>query len=85
MLQSRKNLLDSEGPRLKKRWNGGKRECPTCKYVMDENEWKKAIIKTYGTEYDIDKEGFPDFIRQISGNYSKESDYYKFPEGEIVE
>jgi len=78
-------LLDSEGPRLKKRWNNGKRQCPSCEYISDEKEWRKAIKKTYGTEYDIEERGFPDFIRMINEDYNKKSDYYKFPEGKKIE
>lgn len=76
--------LDTEGSKLKKHWNSGNRECPRCKSVLQENEWKGAIQKTYGTEYDIDKNGFPDFTRLISGEYNQNTDYFKFPEGKFV-
>jgi hypothetical protein len=61
-------------------WKSGKRECPSCKHLRDETE-KKAIIKIYGTEYDIDCNGFSNFVKMISGEYNKDSDYYNFPEG----
>jgi len=49
------------------------------------NEWKNAIKKSYGTEYDIDERGFQDYIIRLFRMSNKHSDYYEFPEGRIVE